>query len=92
MSEVDIVTCLAKPYEESVVPLRRCMACGLGFYPESLSGSARLYEELGKLEYYYPSEKWEFQLALQDIMSARSVLEIGCGMGVFLERAASCPP
>jgi SAM-dependent methyltransferase len=92
VAEIDILTCLVKPFEDSEVALRRCLACGLEFYPESLCGTERLYEHLGKFDYYYQPEKWEFRLALEDLTPAGRVLEVGCGTGEFLERIGRSRP
>jgi SAM-dependent methyltransferase len=83
---VDIATCLEKPYSDPSVYLYRCENCELEFYPSSLSGTARLYQALGDFSYYYVGDRWEFEVAAQDIRGWRNVLEIGCGRGVFLER------
>jgi len=92
VADLDILTCLAKPYEEPGVALRGCLDCGLRFYPASLCGSPRLYEHLGKYDYYYQPEKWEFRLALEDLAAAQSILEVGCGTGGFLEQVTRSRP
>jgi len=92
VAQIDILTCLVRPYEEPGVPLRRCLTCGLEFYPASLCGTGRLYEHLGKFEYYYQPDKWEFRVALEDLAAAGRVLEVGCGTGGFLERIVCSRP
>lgn len=84
--EVDIATCLEQPYDECTVYLYRCRTCELEFYPPSLYGTSRLYQALGKFSYYYSGDRWEFDMAAEDIKGCRNVLEIGCGAGAFLER------
>jgi len=90
--EVDIATCLDVPYDEADVPLRRCAACRIEFYPPALRGNETLYDKLQAFEFYYPKEKWEFEVALRDLALCRDIVEIGCGPGRFLERAVSTYP
>jgi SAM-dependent methyltransferase len=67
--------------------LRKCNRCGLQFFcPGFLAGSARLYEELEKFDWYYLPQKWEHDVALQDISGAANGIEIGCGFGDFVAR------
>jgi SAM-dependent methyltransferase len=84
--EVDIATCLQQPLDDSDVHIYRCGKCELEFYPPSLCGTARLYQALGSFSYYYTGDRWEFDRAAEDLGGRRSVLEIGCGTGLFLER------
>lgn len=90
--EVDINFCLDQPYPSKSVFLYSCVDCGLEFYPPSLQGNARLYEALGKFEYYYSDDKWEFKTALQDAAGSSDVLEIGCGRGAFLTKVRKMNP
>jgi len=84
--EVDIATCLEKPYSDPSVYLYRCETCELEFYPNSLCSTASLYQALGNFPYYYLADRWEFDMAAEDVKGCRDVLEIGCGTGAFLER------
>lgn len=84
--EVDITTCLEQAYHDSTVHLYRCGTCELEFYPSSLCGNTSLYQALGGFSYYYTGDRWEFDRAAEDLRGRRSVLEIGCGTGTFLER------
>jgi 2-polyprenyl-3-methyl-5-hydroxy-6-metoxy-1,4-benzoquinol methylase len=83
--EVDILNCLEAPYEDELVPVHRCGACGLEFYPSRLCGTQTLYDAMKKSDSYYMKEKWEFELARAEIAKGQSVLEVGCGPGLFLE-------
>ena len=72
--------------------LHQCSECELGFFsPHPITGSAKLYEELGKLggKDYYPENKWEFLQALKDLKNCRRILEIGSGSGEFIKIALS---
>lgn len=57
------------------------------FYPLDIFGSAQLYENLMKFEWYYMAEKWEYRVALQDLQENNKILEIGCGHGHFVRQA-----
>lgn len=90
--EVDINSCIDQPYTEKFVHLYKCDDCGLEFYSPSLRGNAKLYEALGKFDYYYMADKWEFGEALKDAAPCGSILEIGCGRGTFLSQALKMNP
>jgi SAM-dependent methyltransferase len=69
--------------------LWRCGNCALQFFqPDSLVGSSLLYEGLGKLDWYYMQNKWEHDLALQDLDGCKNGIEVGCGFGDFVARVA----
>jgi SAM-dependent methyltransferase len=69
------------------IVLTSCHDCGLQYFEPQASGSPSLYVELCRNEWYYGAEKWEHDVALEDIGDARRVLEIGCGSGAFIARA-----
>lgn len=84
--ELDIATCIEKPFTDERVPLRRCATCGLEFFPSALCGTAALYDHLGRYSYYYQPDRWEFTTALNALVAAPArALEVGCGPGRFLE-------
>jgi 2-polyprenyl-3-methyl-5-hydroxy-6-metoxy-1,4-benzoquinol methylase len=65
-----------------------CQRCGLQFYmPLTLAGSSDLYLQLEKFEWYYMPQKWEHDIALEDLTDCKRILEIGSGSGVFIARA-----
>jgi SAM-dependent methyltransferase len=85
-AEIDIATCLDTPFDGRDVVLTRCRDCGLEFFPRALCGSGALYDHLGRFPYYYQSDRWEFAAALDALPVAPArVLEVGCGLGRFLE-------
>lgn len=90
--EVDISTCLDTPYERALVYLYECGACGLEFFPTSLRGNVRLYEALARFDYYYMADKWEFGIALEDVRDSKTILEVGCGNGCFLDQVTKAYP
>jgi SAM-dependent methyltransferase len=66
--------------------LYECLETGLYFFrPDSLTGSANLYEKLAKHSWYYAPKRWEHARALRDIRECYSVLEVGCGRGEFVK-------
>jgi 2-polyprenyl-3-methyl-5-hydroxy-6-metoxy-1,4-benzoquinol methylase len=67
--------------------LYRCRRTGLKFfYPPDIQGSAKLYEQLQKFDWFYIADKWEHTIALQHIVSRARVLEVGAGTGAFITR------
>lgn len=65
--------------------LRACSECSLRFFvPETLTGSGELYAQLEKFDWYYRDEKWEYEVALQDLLGCERILEVGCGSGGFI--------
>jgi SAM-dependent methyltransferase len=72
----------------SEIQMWECSTCSISFFmPESLAGSARLYSELEKFDWYYMPQKWEYGRALKDLRECKRVLEVGCGSGNFLKLA-----
>jgi SAM-dependent methyltransferase len=57
------------------------------FVPFDLAGSEKLYEELQKFDWFYMPHKWEHQIALNHLSGCRDVLEVGSGLGSFVEDA-----
>jgi len=57
----------------------------LFFEPSSVTGSGWLYKQLQKFDWFYMPDKWEHQIALQDLKGCRDVLEVGCAFGSFVE-------
>lgn len=73
---------------EYVVSLSRCAHCGFEFFDPQLSGSGMFYSELERAS-YYPVKRPEFLRAMETAKESalRSVLDIGCGTGDFLDLA-----
>jgi SAM-dependent methyltransferase len=68
--------------------LYRCEASQLEFFtPESIAGSEDLYANLRNFEWYYMADKWEFEQAIKDLEGCARILEVGCGPGLFIEKA-----
>jgi SAM-dependent methyltransferase len=68
----------------------RCQRCALEYADPPRPGSSAFYEELGKQPGYYPSNRWEWGIAIEELRknSAGSLIEVGCGAGAFLKKAA----
>lgn len=65
--------------------LLHCPHCDFRYFFPVLPGSPAIYEQLQTQPWYYMSEKWEYEAAMEDIRPGERVLEIGCGSGTFLE-------
>lgn len=69
----------------------QCIDCDLRFFAPQAVGGEDLYRALGRSPAYYAGAKWEFTHVLRRFAQRRpggSLLELGCGPGHFLERAA----
>lgn len=66
-----------------------CPNCSLEFYYPQVIGSEKFYSELQRDDetLYYREVKWDFQEAYKDIQKIDSIIEIGCGIGSFLQMA-----
>ncbi|MCX7979385.1 MAG: class I SAM-dependent methyltransferase [Bdellovibrionaceae bacterium] len=65
----------------------KCLDTGLEFFrPVDIAGSANLYRQLSKFDWYYMSDKWEFEVATSMLKRDFKVLEVGCGRGAFLTK------
>jgi len=80
------------PYFSGVEKLGiyRCKSTGVKFYyPRDIVGDAAFYGQLERrIPGYYDEAKWEHQRALDWIAAGDRVLDIGCGRGAFLAKAA----
>jgi 2-polyprenyl-3-methyl-5-hydroxy-6-metoxy-1,4-benzoquinol methylase len=64
----------------------RCSTSGLlYFWPESLAGDSKFYEDLQRYPWYYLDDKWEYSEAAKFLHPGQSLLEIGSGRGAFLK-------
>lgn len=69
------------------VEIYECLDSGYRFYyPFHITGDGKFYEELQKHPWYYMDWKWEHEEAIKVCSDAKSVLEIGCAQGEFLEK------
>lgn len=69
------------------VSIYRCTDTGFRFYhPNTIFGDAGFYEQLQQKGFYYRPWVWEHQQALAQIAPGSKVLEVGCGLGTFIEK------
>jgi 2-polyprenyl-3-methyl-5-hydroxy-6-metoxy-1,4-benzoquinol methylase len=68
--------------------MQRCVDCGLEFASPMVPGSASFYEYVTSQAGYFPQERWEWNVVIDRISDLKdgTLLEIGCGSGLFLER------
>ena len=72
------------------ISLFRCNETGLMFYyPLEAAGSSSLYEHLQKFDWFYMTDKWEYQVALDDLRNCHEVLEVGAATGHFVKSVIS---
>ncbi|PTX99472.1 hypothetical protein DB346_16670 [Verrucomicrobia bacterium LW23] len=66
-----------------------CENSGLAFFtPPQAEGSRALYNALSAFDWYYMTDKWEYDVAARLLSPGRRVLEVGCGAGAFVRQAA----
>lgn len=66
--------------------LYQCNQTKLKFFsPPDVAGSSQLYKQLQRFDWFYMADKWEYQVALQDLADHDQILEIGCGFGSFVK-------
>lgn len=68
------------------ITVRECPATGYRFYhPFRVEADAAFYDRISGQGHYYPTRRWEFSRALEQIADTDRVLEIGSGEGDFLQ-------
>jgi 2-polyprenyl-3-methyl-5-hydroxy-6-metoxy-1,4-benzoquinol methylase len=68
------------------INLYHCETSCLDFFtPASAAGSSELYSQLQKFDWFYMPQKWEFEEAIKDLENCKSLLEVGCGRGFFID-------
>lgn len=83
--KIDIDECFCASFNDRFLPLYVCRDCKIEFFPPELAGNNAFYEKLGVHEWYYGADKWEFTEAIKEFKEVKSVLEVGCGDGHFME-------
>ena len=71
------------------VNLWHCRSCKFEFFDQGLTGTDRFYRQLSVKPGYYSNERPEFARTLRWVRSlpVRTVLDVGCGEGAFLDQA-----
>ncbi len=85
---------ISNVYRHCYLEKRRCLNCGLYFYNYHLPDTELLYKNLMNAIPYYPQFRWEFGLASAfiDKIKPQSLIDIGAGIGNFLERVRHMVP
>ena len=80
---------LAPVSETGLVKLWHCRSCEFEFFNQALTGTDRFYRQLSVNSGYYSKHRPEFAQTLHWIESlpVRTVLDVGCGDGAFLDEA-----
>jgi 2-polyprenyl-3-methyl-5-hydroxy-6-metoxy-1,4-benzoquinol methylase len=77
-------------FTEDLCYILKCNDTGYKFYyPFSLVGNDKFYEDLQNGKSYYPGNKKEYDIAFDKIKSlgiGQKILDIGCGNGTFLSK------
>lgn len=75
----------------STLDKRACIECGLIYFKPEFYGDASFYSRLSQSDWYYECDKWEFDRAIELVKTVRpkSILEVGCGAGEFLQKISS---
>jgi 2-polyprenyl-3-methyl-5-hydroxy-6-metoxy-1,4-benzoquinol methylase len=68
---------------EATIELHECEECGLRWYSPMVTGDDAFYESLQQHDWYYQSDKPEYDFAARQVAQGASVLEVGCGRGAF---------
>ena len=63
--------------------LYHCPQCQLRFFYPQVTGSASFYQQIKQQPWYYPDDKFEYQVAQRHISAGQRVFDIGCGDGRF---------
>ncbi len=75
--------------ELSSIDCIRCIDCDLIYFYPAVSGSELFYEKLQLFNWYYMTEKNEYDFARNFVKITDDVLEIGCGNGAFTKHINS---
>lgn len=93
--KTDHITALYKKYTDvskyftgmEAVQIYKCDDTGYQFYfPLTVAGDGKFYEDLSKEDLYYVPWKWEHEVADGFIKTGDKVLEQGCATGAFLSQ------
>jgi len=71
----------------SEIALHVCRSCGFSFFDPTLALHEATYSILQEIPWYYLEDKWEYDQALRDLRGISTLVELGCGRGVFVEKA-----
>ncbi|MCZ7557104.1 MAG: class I SAM-dependent methyltransferase [Bacteroidia bacterium] len=63
-----------------------CSNCRFGTFQPLIEGTSEFYNDISNEKHYYLDEKWEYNMALEDLEKCQKILEIGCGEGYFVDK------
>ena len=74
-------------YQSKFTQMFSCPTCELDIFLPPIIGSPQFYKELQNYEKscYYEETKWEFFESEKDVKNLKSLIEIGCGTGNYLD-------
>lgn len=77
-----------KDFSQGHIDRKKCPSCHLEYFDPPFYGGADFYAEISRHPWYYEQNKWEFEIAARVVsrLKPKSLLEIGCGNGFFLEK------
>jgi 2-polyprenyl-3-methyl-5-hydroxy-6-metoxy-1,4-benzoquinol methylase len=78
-------TAVERFFHQPTIELYTCRNCDLIFYWPQAVGDGKFYDELQCYSGYYLKEKAEFIEAAKFITTNETVLEVGCGEGLFTD-------
>lgn len=84
---------LAQRYFKQSISEYTCTESGLRWYSPAEIGDSDFYEFLGSsFDWYYQTPRWDKEQAIRLLpqLGVRSIMEVGCGDGSFLERVRKC--
>lgn len=77
-----------KFFNDECVTVMRCANCDICFYSGAKCGNDAFYQKMYSHKGFYEESKPEFDFAIEKIIqsSPASILDVGCGSGVFLKK------
>jgi SAM-dependent methyltransferase len=76
-------------FSTDTIHLVSCSNCKLQYYSPATSGDEKFYSRLQQEEWYYVTDKEEYNYAKEFINPGSKVLEIGSGKGAFAKKLSS---
>lgn len=75
-------------FSSEQLELHQCVECYLEYFCDGGEGDSSFYAKLSKHPWYYAEDKSEYDYAIKKLLQVKpqSVLEIGSGRGLFLDR------
>ena len=78
-------------YRNKLLERRVCINCGMNYYNYCIPDTAEFYKKLGNHHNLYSTDKWDYDEAIKIVQKykPKSLMDIGCGYGYFLEKIKS---